>query len=68
MSGFRKAETRPPDAAEIIVTIMILGGLLLRGANIVMVEPPLKKSQPTSKKMVPKTTKGNELISNVSFF
>lgn len=49
----------PEEAAEIIVTIMILATFILF-ANMVKVDPPLKKSQLTRRKIVPKTTKGIE--------
>mgnify|MGYP006923021032 CR=1 FL=1 len=60
MRGFRKAELSPPVAPEIIVHIMILGALLSLGRNMSIVEPPLKNSELTKSRMVPKTTNGKE--------
>ena len=53
MRGLRKAAVRPPVTPEIMVTIMIFGALLSRGWNISPVEPPLKKSQLTKRRIVP---------------
>ena len=48
IKGFRNAEIIPPDADERSVTIMILGPFWPLAANIFIVEPALKKSQPTT--------------------
>lgn len=51
--GLRKEATKPPVTAEMMVTIMILGGLLARSANIEKAEPPLKNNQLTQSRIVP---------------
>lgn len=68
MMGLRKAAQIPDVAADKMVHIMILGALFERGKNMLIVEPPLKKSQQVKRRMVPKTTKGKELISKQSSF
>lgn len=68
IKGFKKADERPPVAPEIIVHIMIFGALFYLGRNMSIVEPPLKKSELTSRRIVPKTTKGNEFISKLSSY
>ena len=61
--GLRKAELTPPEHPEIRVHIMIFGAPLLLGANIFIVDPPLKNSQQTKRRIVPNTVNGNEFIS-----
>ena len=63
ISGFKKDETSPPVLPEISVFIIIFAAPSERGANMFMVDPPLKNSQHTKSRNVPKTTKGNELMS-----
>jgi hypothetical protein len=65
MRGLTKQEQRPPDVADIIVTIMILETPEWRVLNMVPAEPPLKNSQLQRSITVPKTQKGTEFCSKV---
>lgn len=62
MSGLRNAEIIPPVEQDRSVIIIIFEELLIEGWNMLIVEPALKKSQPTASINVPNTTNGNELI------
>jgi hypothetical protein len=60
MYGLKKVEMSPDIPAEIIVFMIIFATLFFRGLNIVLADPPLKKSHEIHKSKVPITMNGIE--------